>query len=299
MTKETQSRHKEIQKVLLITLILNIIVASIKFIVGHQYNFLSLTSSGLESFFDGSSNILGLMAMQFAARPADKDHQYGHQKYETLGSLIISFLVIFSAFQIGRDVYQLTSGQTTHARFGIIPVISILTSMAVSYFVSWYESKKGRELKSKLLESDAGHTFGDFVISFGVLISIVCSYFHWAWPDILVGGIVTIYLFFLGVKIMKRNLPELMDATPSFAHEILQHIGMMPEVIDIHKFRARGNEQILYLDFHILLEETLPLNKAHKITHVLEDQIREFLKDRVDKVDIVIHVEPFEENHHD
>ena len=84
---KSEIRKKEIKKVLWITLYLNIFVALIKIIVGNLSGYLSLTSSGLESMFDGASNVLGLISITLAFQPADKDHNYGHFKYENMVGL--------------------------------------------------------------------------------------------------------------------------------------------------------------------------------------------------------------------
>lgn len=291
-------RQGKIRKVLLITLVLNLIVAAMKFSAGYFFNFTSLTSSGIESFFDGSSNVLGLITIYFASRPADESHNYGHHKYETLGSLVIAFLLMFSAFQILSSVWTHWKS-TVEPEFGWIPLVSIIVSMGMSLYVSWYEGKVAKETQSSFLEADADHTFGDFIMSGGVLISIITSYFHFRWPDLLIGAAISVYLAYLALKIIKDNLPELMDATPGISESILSEVELMPEILDIHKFRARGNERVLYIDFHILLERKIPLYIAHDISHELEEKIQARLKNKVQLCDITIHVEPFEKDHHD
>ncbi len=299
LKSDERSREEAVKKVLWITLFLNLAVAVLKIVVGDLYNYLSLSSSGLESFFDGSSNVLGLIAIHFSSRPADTDHNYGHHKYETLGSLVIASLIMFSAFQIAFSVYDVFRLGKTHAEFGLVPIISIILSMVMSFFVSRYEMRKGRELKSQLLESDAGHTYGDFVISGGVLASILASAFGFTFLDIFVGLVITVYLVYLAFKILKTNLPELTDASPDVTKSVLEEVDLMPEVLDVHRFRARGTHRYLYLDFHILLEPQLPLLKAHKISHDLEEKIRGILSKDFQFVDIIIHVEPYEKEHHD
>ncbi len=291
-------RQQKIKRVLIITLLLNVLVALIKVIIGSLFDYTSLLSSGIESFFDGSSNILGLITMYYASKPADQQHNYGHHKYETLGSLVIAFLLIFSSWQIMRSV--LSHWQSSVApQFGWIPICSIIFSMAISLYVSRYEGRVAKETNSSFLEADADHTFGDFIMSGGVLISIISSYFGMHWPDLLIGGLISLYLIYLGVKIVKDNLPELMDATPGVTETILAEVELMPEILDVHKFRARGNERVMYIDFHIQVERNLPLYMAHGIAHELELKIKDLLKDRTQICDITIHVEPYEKDHQD
>lgn len=297
-TEQEAIRQARIKKVLIVTLILNIMVALLKFVIGHIFDFTSLVSSGIESFFDGSSNILGLITIYYASQPADEGHQYGHHKYETLGSLIIAFLLAFSSFQIIKTVWT-NWNSSIEPQFSWVAVASILFSMAVSFFVSRYESRVGRETQSSFLEADADHTYGDFIMSGGVLITIISSYFHYRWPDLLLGVLISLYLLYLSSRIVKDNLPELMDANPGISDSVLSEVELMPEVLDVHRFRARGNDRVLYIDFHILLEKHIPLYLAHDISHELEDKVKKILHNKAQFIDITIHVEPFEKNHHD
>jgi cation diffusion facilitator family transporter len=289
-------REKEIRKVLGITLVLNWTVALLKFIVGIQFGYLSLKSSGIESFFDGGANILALISITLASRPADADHNYGHHKYETLGSIIIGLTLTYSAIQVALDWTDLSLGGSGHANFGILPVASIVFSMIVSYFVSWYEGKKGRELNSSLLLADASHTYGDFIISFGVLASILLSYFGFLWPDVIFGGFICLYLFYLAYKIFKSNIPEMLDASPLIEEELIKSVENIDYVYDIHNFRARGNQNFMQVDFHLHLEPSLSLVQAHEVGKKVEVKMRTLLKDYSAEIDIIYHIEPYEDS---
>ena len=275
---------------------LNWLVAILKFIAGIQFGYLSLKSSGIESFFDGGANILALISITLAARPADDDHNYGHHKYETLGSIIIGLTLTYSAIQVAMDWSEMSLSGESHARFGLIPVASIIFSMCVSYFVSWYEGKKGKELNSSLLIADASHTYGDFVISGGVLASIILSYYGFMWPDIIFGGVICLYLFYLAFKIFKSNVPEMLDASPIIEQSLIKSVEDIEDVYDIHNFRARGNSNFMQVDFHLHLEPSLSLVQAHLVGKKVEAKMRELLVDFADEVDILIHIEPYEDS---
>ncbi|OUR97881.1 hypothetical protein A9Q84_06705 [Halobacteriovorax marinus] len=285
-------REAQIRKVLFITMGLNWFVAIIKIAAGVQYSYLSLKSSGIESLFDGGANILALISITLASKPADKGHNFGHHKFETLGSIIIGIVLIFSAVQVSLEWQEVRTGSGEHAVFGIVPLLSIIISMIVSFFVSWYEGKKGRELNSSLLKADADHTFGDFIISFGVLLSIILSYFGFLFPDIIFGGVVCVYLFYLAFKIFKTNIPEMLDASPVVEEPLIKSVENIEFVYDIHRFRARGNMNYMQVDFHLHLEPTLSLIKAHEVGKIVEAKMRELLKEYSNEVDILIHIEP-------
>ena len=299
MENELILREKEIKKVLYVTLGINAFVAFLKLVIGFRYNYFSLTSSGLDSLFDSSSNILILISIYFSVRPPDSGHHYGHYKFETLGSMAIGLLVLFSAFQLFLNLKIFSGGVVSRPIFGWPPLIAILLSSLASFFISKYEKKKGEELGSLILLSDSDHTYGDFIVSLGVISSIIFSFYEIYWMDALVGTLICVYLFYLGFVILKRNLPDLLDASPLIQEELVKKVEDINGIKDIHRFRARGNQNCMYVDFHLLMDEDLSLKKAHKIGHEAESLIKKLLKKYARKIDVTVHIEPYEENHHD
>ena len=298
MNQETlAAREKSVRAVLVITLLLNLVSATVKIFAGHTFHFISLTSSGLESLFDGSSNVLALVSIYFASQPPDEEHPFGHHKFETIGSLIIGALLVFSAIQIGLETYSIAREGAVQRRFHLAPLVAILVSMAISFFVSWYEKKKGDELNSNILHADAEHTFGDFIVSFAVLLSIVAAAFGVYWLDLLVGGIVSVYLIYLAIKILKSNLPDLVDTSPQINKALLKKVEEIPNVVDIHNFRARGNLSYMQVDFHLHLNADLSLKEAHRVGKQAEKTVREILKEQAHHLDVTVHIEPFDEDH--
>lgn len=293
-----KEREKQITIVLIVTLLLNIVSAGVKLWAGETYHFFALVTSGVESMFDGSSNVLALISIFIASKPADEKHTYGHYKYETLASLLIAILLLFSSYEMGKEVFAKFSAVPKHFdEFPLVPLISLGISMSVSMFVSWYETRRGKELDSPILLADAHHTYGDFLVSFAVGASILLTYYGLEWMDIAVGALICLYLVFLALKILKLNIDELVDATDIIEKkEIFQKVKDLEHVYEIHEIRARGSSRLLYIDFHLLLKDDLPLNVAHDLGHKAEDMIREDLKDFAKDIDITVHIEPYREH---
>ena len=100
-----------IQRVLWLTLGLNLISTAAKLAVGYVTGSLSLIAGGLDAFLDASSNLVGLVSVRLAARPPDTDHPYGHRKFETLAALVIASLLLVTIVEIVRNaISRLASG---------------------------------------------------------------------------------------------------------------------------------------------------------------------------------------------
>ncbi|MEA3459460.1 MAG: cation diffusion facilitator family transporter, partial [Chloroflexota bacterium] len=91
-------RFRAIRRVLIVTLILNLVAAAAKLIVGYWTGSLSLVADGIHSIFDSASNVIGLVGIHIAARPADEEHPYGHRKFETFTTMFISLLLFLTCW---------------------------------------------------------------------------------------------------------------------------------------------------------------------------------------------------------
>ena len=93
-------RLKKVRRVLFYTLFLNMSVASAKIVYGYITDSISMLSDGFHSFFDGTSNIIGLAGIWMASHPPDENHPYGHRKFETLSTVAVAALIFIAGFEI-------------------------------------------------------------------------------------------------------------------------------------------------------------------------------------------------------
>lgn len=132
----------QVRKVLILTLILNSAVAFAKVMYGYMTNSIAMTSYGFHSFFDGVSNVVGLIGTWIASHPPDERHPYGHKKYETLFTIMIAVMIFFACLQILKKAYLsfFENHETivTQTSFAVM-----LLTMGVNVFVMFYESEKG------------------------------------------------------------------------------------------------------------------------------------------------------------
>ncbi|MFH1281463.1 MAG: cation transporter, partial [Candidatus Omnitrophota bacterium] len=100
MAIDTRKHYKKIRKILIIILALNWAVALAKIIYGLSSRCFSMAADGFHSLSDGTSNVIGIIGIHFACQPVDKDHPYGHKKYETLFSLGIAAMLFIVSFNL-------------------------------------------------------------------------------------------------------------------------------------------------------------------------------------------------------
>ncbi|AKB73568.1 Cobalt-zinc-cadmium resistance protein [Methanosarcina lacustris Z-7289] len=281
-------RFKKVQQVLVLVLFLNLFVAFAKIIYGTLTSTLSMTADGYHSLFDGISNIVGLVGIFIASRPPDREHPYGHQKYETVASIFIAVLLLFVSFEIfqnalHRFLLQSTPGVTT------LSFIIMLGTMGVNYLVTRYEHGKGVALRSQILIADSMHTKSDIYVSFSVIVSLLAIKLGFPLLDPLIALFISIIIFRAGFRIMKENSRVLLDMSRLEEEEICNLVMGVDGVIDCHKIRTRGGMGDIRIDLHVLVKPDMPLEDAHIIAHRVSKMLKAEYKD---VSDVVVHLEP-------
>lgn len=283
-------RAKQIKRVLLITLALNIAVSAAKIIYGYLTNSIAMVSDGFHSSFDGVSNIAGLIGIAIAAAPPDRSHPYGHRKYETVFTIFIGCLMLLTCFEIFKRAYQ--SFFDTHITTVTAPsFIIMLITIAVNIFVSTYEKRKGKELNSEFLTADSAHTKSDIYVSAGVIISLVLVKLGLPLADPIVGIIVGVLVARAGFQIIKESTEVLVDGSLVDMEAIQTIACSVPGVKECHAVRARGSRGHLFIDLHLLVDPLMSVRDGHMVAEETERQLKEKVPDIVD---VVIHIEPYE-----
>ncbi|MDD5166204.1 MAG: cation diffusion facilitator family transporter [Candidatus Omnitrophica bacterium] len=293
MNTTPQEHYSKIKRVLIFVLILNWSVALAKIFYGLFTHFTSMTADGFHSLSDGTSNIIGLIGIHLACQPTDRDHPYGHKKYETLFSLVIAALLFIVAFNIAKE--GLTRiGKPYLPRIDLISFIVMLVTMAVNFWVMNYETDKGKALRSDILISDAMHTRADIFTSLSVIIALVAVKSGYPILDPIVTILISVFIAYAGYEIVKESSAVLCDTVAILEDKKIEDIVLgVKGVKTCHKIRSRGRPDDIYIDLHVQVNPDMHVDNAHKIS----DAIEEAIKNGIPEVtDVVVHIEPLEKN---
>ena len=280
---------KKVQKILGLILILNLIVAVLKIVFGYLIKSSSMTADGFHSLTDGLSNVIGLIGIHFASKPPDKNHPYGHYKFETMASLFIGvMLTLLGANIIRGAIPQLFN--PTIPEISTMSLIVLVITLVVNIFVATYEAKKGKKLKSEILISDSHHTKSDIYISSGVLLTLILI--RLGFPPIIdpiVSIIVAGFILQAAYEIFKPITGVLVDKAviePEVLKDIIKDFDYVKEC---HHIRSRGKANAVYVDLHLVVDSDLSVGESHKLTHKIEEKI----KNTLDKdIHVLFHLEP-------
>jgi cation diffusion facilitator family transporter len=283
-----KTRGAEVTTVLYRVLILNFIVAAAKIALGVTTGAVSVLSDGFHSLTDTASNVVAIFGVRAASEPPDREHPYGHRKFETMASvgiLIFLLLVLREVLSAAWDRFQsgghpAISGLTFAVMGG-----TFLTNLGVVY----YERKAGRRLRSEVLLADAHHTTSDLLTSITVIVALIGVRYGYQWLDPAAALVVAGFIGYACWEIFQSTAGVLGDRIVIPEGEIGDVVTGVPNVLGCHHIRTRGTDDFVFLDLHIWMRADMPLDEAHRLSHVVKDR----LMTRFPQIkDAVIHIEP-------
>lgn len=280
----------KVRRVLYYTLILNVAVAIAKTLYGYSTGSISMLSDGMHSFFDGSSNVIGLIGLWVASRPPDEDHPYGHRKFETLSTMVIALLIFLAGIEILKKAYH---GFTSPHEITVTSISFVImgATILINTAVMMYETKKGRELKSDFLLADAMHTKTDIYVSLSVIVSLIAAMNGYPLIDVVVSVIIVFLIAKTGFRILKHATDVLTDATCISPQEIKDIVCKINGIHGCHGIRTRGKEGAVNVDLHLLVDHEVRIEDAHNLAHIVEDTIK---SEFPSVIDVIIHTEPYQ-----
>ena len=285
-------RVRAIRRMLWIILFLNLGVALAKVAWGTMTRSAAMQADGFHSLFDGAGNVVGLIGMGFASRPADDDHPYGHGKYETYASAIIGTMLLIAAYKIGA---QAVAGLVGHAQAPQVDVWSFVVmigTLGVNLGVTVWERGVGRRLGSSILLADASHTASDAIVSIGVIVSLVFVKLGFPMADPIVALLVTVAIVYTAWGVFKQASATLSDAARIAPSHICTVAMSVPGVLGCHSIRTRGSEAEVYVDLHVQVDPQASVAEGHEIA----ERVERALVDTCEQVvDVIAHLEPFDD----
>lgn len=267
------------------------VLAVIKLITGLAVNSLVIISSAVDSIMDIASSSVNYYAIKTSEQPPDKEHPFGHHKYESLATFIQSIIIMLTGTYIIYESYEkFTKNEViTDINSGLyIMVFSIIATSLLTLYLK----KTAKKEESTVLEADALHYQIDILTNMAIIITLVVIKFtELHIIDPILSVLIAIYIFYSAVKLNFQVSRELLDSkipeeTKKKIITILNEYDDYHQ--DFHKLRTRqaGNQK--FIDLHLTLCKEISLEEAHKIA----DKIEKHIEDEVKNTDITIHIEP-------
>jgi len=290
-------RNKEIYKVTLVGGAVNVILLLFKFVAGIVGHSAAMVADAVHSLSDFVTDIIVLVFVHISGKPEDKDHEYGHGKYETLAMTIIGAALLLVA--VGIVYSGLTKilvwfqGGVLKAP-GMLALWAALLSVVLKEAVYHYSMAEARKLNSQAVEANAWHHRSDALSSIGTAIGIGGAIFlgqRWAVLDPVASIIVGIFIIKVSVDLLRNGIGDLMEHSlpDDVEDEILRLAASVPGVVEPHELRTRRLGNHYAIELHILMDGKITLCEAHDKASEVEDILRAHYGP---ETHIAVHVEP-------
>ena len=294
---EAKTRERKIYRVTLMGSAINGVLLVLKFAAGILGNSAAMIADAVHSQSDFLTDIIVMVFVHIGNKPEDKDHDYGHGKYETLASAIIGMALLMVGVMICYDGVV----KTYHAIQGIalpkpgwIALIAALASIVLKEWAYQFTAAVGKKVGSQAVVANAWHHRSDALSSIGTALGIggaILLGAKWTVLDPIAAIIVSFFIIGASLRLLKQTVDELMERSlpDDIEEEIIRIAEEEPCVSSIHHLRTRRIGNNIALTMHLRLPGNTSLYHAHEHASNIEHRLRErFGKDTY----IGLHLEP-------
>lgn len=279
------------------SIVVGLVVLGLKFVAYWWTGSVALYSDALESIINVVAAVVAFLAVSLSAKPADRNHPYGHHKVEYFAAVLEGALILVAALSIFRAAWSAyVEPQPLIADAGAIAVN--LLAGVINAGWCWLLITYGRRNRSPALVADGRHLLTDVVSSVGVLAGVVLAVSTgWLWLDPLLAALVAVNILWSGSRLVLESVGGLMDAaaSPDIQAKIRKAVALHAEgAIEAHDLRTRHAGRVTFVDFHLVVPGTMTVAAAHDICDRIEDAIEADVPDSI----VTIHIEPEEKAKH-
>jgi cation diffusion facilitator family transporter len=279
------------------SLIVGLAVLGLKFVAFWLTGSIALYSDALESTVNVATAIVALLAVRFAALPADKHHPYGYHKVEYFSAVLEGVMILVAAIMIVAQAYQgLKHLKPLDAPFeGLL--VNGLAGVCNALWC-WVLITRGRRQRSPALVADGKHLFSDVLSSIGVIAGLLLAQWTgWTILDPALAVVVALNIVWSGWQVLRESLSGLIDEAVS--ESTLAAIRRIISVeaagaLEAHAVRTRHAGRMTFIEFDLIVPGSMTVADAHDIC----DRIERALMEEIEHATVMIHVEPEKEAQH-
>jgi len=288
-----KTKAKVIKDVTIVGIIVNILLSIIKLVIGYLGNSQALIADGVHSFSDLTTDLSIIFGVKYWLAPADQQHQYGHQKIELLVTIFIA--IMLASVGVGILIKAIISLNNNNIETpSIVAFIGALLSIISKEWLYHYTVKQATKLKSSAVKANAWHHRSDAISSLPVAIVIVIATIF---PNLIfldsIGAIlVSIFIIYPAYKMFKEAISNVLDeSVDKKTLEEIEKVSLQTkDVKEVHDIRTRKIGETIFIDMHILVDGHISVIEGHEVS---EEVKRNLMKSNEDILDVLIHLEPF------
>lgn len=227
----------------IVCIVLNLMVATGKIIVGALFGAISITADGMNNLSDAGSSLVSLVSFRMAAKPADREHPFGHARIEYVASLLVAVIIIIVGWTLFTDSFgtliPLLTGEASAeaARVELLTIIVLAVSVLVKLWMFFFNRKIGKKIDSSVMHATATDCLSDAGATLGVLAAqIIAFYLGLPWLDSAVGIAVSVLIVIAGIRVLGETKNSILGEAPDeqVVADIKALVASHPEALGIH-----------------------------------------------------------------
>ena len=280
----------------IVGIITNLILAALKLAAGLLSFSIAIVADALNNLSDAGSSIISFVSFKIAAKPADKEHPFGHARIEYVSSMIVSFLILLVGFELMKDsVAGLFSGEGAGLAVTALTYVILSVSILLKLWLGLFYRKIAKKIDSSVVSAAAADSFSDCASTAAVLVSsIVIGISGWWFIDSIVGMAVAVMIIIAGIKILNETKNSLLGEAPvqDVVDSIKSTVDKYPEVVGIHDMLVHNYGPKTYIvSLHAEVDGSRDIYELHDAIDNIEKEINEDLR-----ILCTIHMDPIVTN---
>lgn len=290
-------RKSEIRRITLWGAVVNLLLTAGKLVAGALGHSAAMVADGVHSLSDLISDVVVLAFTHISAKGKDRDHSFGHGKFETLATLIISIILVIVGGKLMsegiRSIIDIING-TVLPKPGIIALAAAAVSIAAKEILYHVTMKTGKRVQSPVVIANAWHHRSDALSSIGSLLGIggaIILGSKWTILDPIASCAISIAIIIVAFRMAMPSIAELLEASlpEEIENQITATASAVEGVRDFHELKTRRNGISFIIDAHMTVDPDISIVEAHNIATRVEDALRTKFGS---ETQISIHMEP-------
>ena len=278
-------RDRQVRRVIVIEGLANVAVLALKLVVGVSTGSLAVLGDALHSLSDVANNAVAWFVVRISSQPPDRDHPYGHRKFETLAVFVLATLLTVLGIELALGALRREAQPTVGDPWTLPLMLGVLL---INVALASWEGAWARRLRSDILGADARHTFADVLTTIVVIFGWQLSARGYPWLDTVCAIAVAMLVLALAFGLFRRAVPVLVDRIVVEPELIAEIAGSIPGVRNAKSIRSRSTGHSSAVDLVVIVDSDMTTEEAHAIADEIEDKLRNelFIEDAT------IHIEP-------
>ena len=278
-------RDRQVRRVIVIEGLANVAVLALKLVVGVSTGSLAVFGDALHSLSDVANNAVAWFVVGISSQPPDRDHPYGHRKFETLAVFVLATLLTVLGIELALGALRREAQPTVGGPWALPLMLGVLV---INVALASWEGAWARRLSSDILGADARHTFADVLTTIVVIVGWQLSAHGYPWLDTVCAIAVAGFVLALAFGLFRRAIPILVDSIAVEPEAVGDVAGAVHGVRRVKTVRSRSTGGSTAIDMVVTVDSGITAAAAHAIADAIEEELRAQLSVE----DVTIHVEP-------